>query len=192
MGSDSGIDESMRQLSVQYGFVLVATMAMLLLLTLLAVGVAETSLLLTKQTASQWQYWQLRTVASNVNREIADALVKGDNPPCLTGYQIDNQYWSQPVTAWLSTQCHASQMSVSAYSVIEVMPQWFCFAQNTAQSVIFMRVTTQVENKQGAVLHVQSVVAVRVKRSLLASFKLNACRNIHDKISFGIQSWRIA
>ncbi len=170
----------------QQGFILVTTMAILLLLTLLAVGAAETSLMLSKQTSVQWQFWRASTAANNVNRELAQILNSNKSLPCLVNYQIDNRYWSQLVTNWGSAKCEDKQMDVKTYSVIENIPQDFCLEQDKGktQAIDLFRITTQTETTQGIVLHVQSVVSAPAK-------KTGACTNVISQLSFGIQSWRM-
>lgn len=174
------------QKTTSKGFILVTVMSFLLLMTLLTLGVMETSILLRKQTNSQWQFWQLSTFTSESNQEIAESLLHEDAITCFSTYQADNRYWERPASQWGKRSCQKKHSIYQSDSIIELLPETLCVPDTEKEWRFFKiyRITTQTQSNQGNLFRAQSSV-IRLDNTD------KTCTHIRNEVSSGLQSWRI-
>ncbi|MBY0544898.1 MAG: hypothetical protein K2Q14_05040 [Gammaproteobacteria bacterium] len=168
------------------GFILVTVMSFLLLLSLLALGTMEITLLLTKQVHAQWQYWQLSAVASQANQELVNRLLQAKSVGCLSIYRWDDRYWKQTADNWNVTSCDKNNMNSQSHSVVEVIPTGLCSRSkdNSQISLEILRITTQTNTDQGKLIRIQSTMMQPTK---IVKF----CTNFINESNASLQSRRI-
>ncbi len=168
------------------GFILVAVMSYLLLMTILTLGVLETSLLLRKQANAQWQFWQISMVANAANQQVVKSLLQQKQLNCFSSYQTDNRYWSQSADKWGQRSCHTLDSSYRSDSMIELLPETLCLAEEGKETQFFeiYRVSTQTQNAQHHILRTQSNI-------IRSNDKIKTCTHFMHGVSSGLTSWRM-
>lgn len=170
------------------GFILVMIMSFLFICTLLAIGTAETSVILTKQVNAQWRFWQVSVAATNTNRKWAHQLEQPLPISCLSAYTVDNRYWERDAKDWQHAVCHDSKTHINSQTIIETIPQTLCRQDVDKLSLITLfRLTTQTTLPPNIHIKVQSVVAIPDHQSPAPK----TCINPLSQISLGIQSWHM-
>lgn len=188
MGIDHTFTESLSMINFKVsktsqGFILVACLATLLLLSLLALAAADRSLLLTKQAANQWLYWN---TLANLN-VIQQTLIKQNSfiqpKNCQVSYRNDDYYWQNSAEKW-NGGCQLNSREIPTLSAIETLPLTSCIKQNKQlKRVKYLRLTTSTLNYT-VKLKVQSIIVI-------LSAEKDTCVPDNSQLSLGLLSWRM-
>lgn len=162
------------------GFILVTVMSLLLIISLLAIGAAETSLIARRQTNIQWQFWQNRQSAIQAHQHIINTLLQAKVPSCMQAYSVNDKYWHNE--DGMPNNCHFSTIHSQGNTVIELLPLSVCDSSQIA--VKFYRITTTAQANDGARFHLQSIMVVPANEK-------TTCQDGTIPLSFGLQSWRM-
>jgi Tfp pilus assembly protein PilX len=162
------------------GFILVTVLSLLLIISLLAISAAETSIIARRQTNAQWQFWQNRQVAIQAQQQITQTILAGSIPACIQAYTIDNSYWDAETS--IHNSCHFRYDNSQGNSIIEALPLAVCDSHYRAAN--FYRVTTIAQANDGTHFHLQSIIAVPAHTK-------TTCQDGAIPLSFGLQSWRM-
>lgn len=175
-----------RFLKKSAGFILVTVMSYLLLMTILTLGVLETSLLLRKQANAQWQFWQISAIANAANQQVIKSVLQQKQLSCFSSYQTDNRYWSQSADKWGQRSCHTFDSSYRSDSMIELLPETLCLAEEGKETQFFeiYRISTQTQNAQHHILRIQSNI-------MRSNDKIKTCTHFMHGVSSGLTSWRM-
>ncbi len=169
------------------GIVLVTVMTFLLVLTLLAIGALDASVLAIKQSAQQWQFWHARQAAISANKRQNHAVERGQSLKCSVSFSINDHYWQRDPTFWLSQPaCITRDATISSYSVVEKLPDTLCQinANNQTIEFAFYRITTFTQSTHAAQFLVQSIITQ-------SAISQKTCHNPEARVSLGLQSWRM-
>ena len=174
------------QIKQTRGYILIMAMSMLLILTLLAMGAAETSLLLMKETQANWSALQAQQATENMNRHWMETLRTQSRLDCLVPMDPAEHYWSTTPNSWEAGGCIDTQMGVTLSTVVELLPDTLCLEEKTGsvQQITFLRLTTAVKDLHQMDIHIQRIFPVFSPRTV-------TCQHTAKGWDMAAFSWRM-